>query len=159
MRLQGSCHCQAVTFSVETLAPYPYARCYCSICRKTAGSGGFGIFMIAQADTLEIDGEDNIAKYHAKLEDGGISLAERCFCMICGSQLWLFDPRWPTHLHPHASAFDTSLPKPPAHMDYFVASAAPWVEFHDGADIERIDGPYTVGMEDWHRDRGLLADT
>ena len=36
MKLNGSCHCGAVKFSVESHTPYPYMRCYCSICRKTA---------------------------------------------------------------------------------------------------------------------------
>ena len=46
MKLEGSCHCGAVRFSVETHAPYPFMRCYCSICRKTAGSGGFAINLL-----------------------------------------------------------------------------------------------------------------
>lgn len=40
MYLEGSCHCGAVRFGVESPHPYPYQRCYCSICRKTAGGGG-----------------------------------------------------------------------------------------------------------------------
>ena len=40
MRLKGSCHCGAVRFSLESETPFPYLRCYCSICRKTAGGGG-----------------------------------------------------------------------------------------------------------------------
>lgn len=40
MQLEGSCHCGAVTFSLESAHPYPYQRCYCSICRKTQGVAG-----------------------------------------------------------------------------------------------------------------------
>ena len=43
MLLKGSCHCEAVHFSVESEHPYPFNLCYCSICRKTAGAGGFAI--------------------------------------------------------------------------------------------------------------------
>ena len=43
MHLEGSCHCGAVRFSVEAPHPYPFNLCYCSICRKTAGAGGFAI--------------------------------------------------------------------------------------------------------------------
>ena len=39
MHLDGSCHCGAVHFSVEADSPYPFNLCYCSICRKTAGTG------------------------------------------------------------------------------------------------------------------------
>ena len=43
MRLEGSCHCGAVRFTVEAPHPYPFSLCYCSICRKTAGAGGHAI--------------------------------------------------------------------------------------------------------------------
>ena len=43
MRLEGSCRCGAVRFSVDSHTPYPYQRCYCSICRKSAGGGGYAI--------------------------------------------------------------------------------------------------------------------
>jgi hypothetical protein len=41
MLLEGSCHCGAVNFRVESETPYQ--ACYCSICRKTAGGGGYSI--------------------------------------------------------------------------------------------------------------------
>ena len=53
MRLEGSCHCGAVRFRVESPHPYPYQRCYCSICRKTAGGGGYAINLGARTDTLD----------------------------------------------------------------------------------------------------------
>jgi hypothetical protein len=37
MQLKGSCHCAKVKFTVESGEPVPFMRCYCSICRKTAG--------------------------------------------------------------------------------------------------------------------------
>ena len=43
MRLEGSCRCGAISFSVDSHTPYPYQRCYCSICRKSAGGGGYAI--------------------------------------------------------------------------------------------------------------------
>ncbi|MCH7551590.1 MAG: GFA family protein, partial [Proteobacteria bacterium] len=98
MLLEGSCQCGAVRFSLESHTPYPYARCYCSICRKTAGSGGFGIFLLGLAETLKIEGEENITRYQAKMDDGNVSPAERGFCNRCGSQLRLVAPRWPQHL-------------------------------------------------------------
>ena len=50
--LEGSCHCRAVTFSVETHTPVPYMRSYCSIYRKTAGVGGYAINLISEAEAL-----------------------------------------------------------------------------------------------------------
>ena len=43
MQLEGSCHCGAVRFQLESPHPYPFNLCYCSICRKTSGGGGFAI--------------------------------------------------------------------------------------------------------------------
>ena len=34
MRLEGSCHCGALRFALESKHPYPFNLCYCSICRK-----------------------------------------------------------------------------------------------------------------------------
>ena len=55
MKLEGSCHCGAVHFTVESHTPYPFLRCYCSICRKTAGGGGYAINIMGDGlrDTLD----------------------------------------------------------------------------------------------------------
>ena len=57
MLLEGSCHCGAVRFSLNTHTPVPYMRCYCSICRKTAGGGGYAINLGGDAATLKVEGE------------------------------------------------------------------------------------------------------
>ena len=158
MKLEGSCHCGGVRFTVESHAPYPYMRCYCSICRKTAGSGGFAINISADNDTLEVRGEENLSVYQARLEDGETSPAHRHFCRLCGSPLWLFDPRWPELLHPHASAIDTPLPKPPAFVDLMLGSAVSWAAQHEGPNIDRFDEYPAESIEDWHRKRALWTD-
>ncbi len=43
MKLKGSCHCGAVSFEVESKTPQPFMHCYCTICRKTQGGGGYTI--------------------------------------------------------------------------------------------------------------------
>ncbi|MDQ3658699.1 MAG: GFA family protein, partial [Actinomycetota bacterium] len=110
MLLEGSCHCGSVKFRVESSTPYPYQACYCSICRKTAGGGGYVINLGADADTLEVEGGENVSVYSAKSQDRGAP--ERNFCKHCGGFLWLFNPMWPELIHPFASAIDTPLPKP-----------------------------------------------
>lgn len=133
MHLDGSCHCGAVKFSVNSQHPYPYNICYCSICRKTAGSGGYAVNISALYKTLKITGDEHIQKYSAKILDSETqkhktSPAQRSFCKICGSALWSWDPRWPELLHPHASAIDTKLPVPPEHTHLMLASKSSWVE-------------------------------
>ena len=157
MKLEGSCHCGVVRFSVETHAPYPFMRCYCSICRKTAGTGGFAINLSADNETLEIKGKQNIAVYQAVM-DGERSEARRNFCRKCGTALWLWDPRWPELVHPHAGAIDTPLPKPKQFVDIMLGSMAPWCVPHTGRNIDRFDEYPKESIEEWHKRRGLLED-
>ena len=156
MKLEGSCHCGAVRFGVDAHAPVPYLRCYCSICRKTAG-GGYAINLGARADSLVVHGEADVSVYHATI-DGDESPAERRFCSRCGAALWVSDPRWPALVHPFASAIDTPLPEPPAHVHMMLASKANWVRL-DARDGEaRHDAYPDQSLEDWHRAHGLLGD-
>src|SRR5579863_4624915 len=66
MKLEGSCRCAAARFSVESHAPYPYQLCYCSICRKTAGGGGFAINLSADCKSLKVRGRKAIGIFRAK---------------------------------------------------------------------------------------------
>jgi hypothetical protein len=161
--LEGSCHCGAVHFRVESETPYPYQACYCSICRKTAGGGGYAINLGGDANTLEVDGGENLSVYNAKLYDEGgpdevpISEAERNFCRFCGSFLWLYDPHWPDLVHPFASAIDTPLPRPPEHVRVMLDYAAPWCKIPTGESENHFPVFPQESLEEWHRRHGLLA--
>ncbi|MEE8500482.1 MAG: GFA family protein [Kiloniellales bacterium] len=157
MRLEGSCHCGAVRFSVEAYAPVPYLRCYCSICRKTAGGGGFAVNLGANAETLEVAGAENISVFQARI-DGEESSAERRFCTRCGSALWVRDPSWPELVHPFASAIDTPLPEPPERVHMLLASKANWVRVDaEKGDVQVEEYP-SDSLEEWHRSHGLLDE-
>jgi hypothetical protein len=155
MHLEGSCSCGAVRFSLEAYAPVPFLRCYCSICRKTAGGGGFAINLGGRAGSLAVTGEDATSMFHATI-DGEPSPAERRFCSRCGSALWLWDPRWPDLVHPFASAIDTPLPAPPETVHIMLASKPDWVTVEGAASDPRHDGYPTESLEDWHRRHSLL---
>ena len=163
MLLEGSCHCGSVRFRVESAEPYPYQACYCSICRKTAGGGGYAINLGADANTLEVEGEENLSVYHAKLYDSGgpdgvpASEAERNFCKFCGSAVWLFSPSYPDLVHPHASAIDTPLPRPPEHVRIMLDSAASWVEIPTGENEKPFPKGPDESLEEWHRRHGLYG--
>jgi hypothetical protein len=157
MKLVGSCHCGAVRFSVTAYAPAPYLRCYCSICRKTAGGGGYAINLGARAETLQVEGEDRITVFHARV-DGEDSPAERRFCSRCGSALWVWDPRWPELVHPFASAVDTKLPAPPESEHMMLGSKASWVRDEGSPGDRRHEDYPTQSLEEWHRSRGLLDE-
>jgi hypothetical protein len=151
--LEGSCHCGAIRFRVESETPYPYQACYCSICRKTAGGGGYAINLGADADTLEVEGRENLSVYRVRAQDRGES--ERNFCKHCGSFQWLFNPMWPDLVHPFASAIDTPLPKPPEHVRLMLNYAAPWCEIPDNGNEKHFPEYPEESLEDWHRRRGL----
>ncbi|GLS17206.1 alanine acetyltransferase [Labrys miyagiensis] len=159
MLLKGSCHCRAVEFSVNAMSPAPFMHCHCSICRKTAGSGGYAINLGAHADSLKVTGRDHIRIYHAVMREEGQpdtrSPAERNFCGECGSALWLWDSRWPELIHPHASAIDTPLPKPPEVVEAALAYAPDWIEVPKGERHIHCDTWPPESLEDWHKRHGL----
>ena len=69
MHLEGSCHCGSVKFSVESAEPRPFMRCYCSICRKTAGGGGYAINLGADFRTMKVTGRRHLRVYRAEMPD------------------------------------------------------------------------------------------
>ncbi len=163
MHLQGSCHCGRVKFSVESAAPVPFMRCYCTICRKTAGTGGYAINLGADFRTLKVTGRRHLRVYRAQMPDAHgpgthASSGERHFCAHCGSALWLWDPTWPELVHPHAGAIDTPLPPAPEHVHMMLGSKAPWVPVEGTPADARFEAYPDVSLAEWHARRGLAAD-
>ena len=157
MHLEGSCHCGAVSFSLTSHHPYPYNICYCSICRKTQGGGGYAINLSGDFGTLKVTGKENLSVYRARLQQDAeeLSPAERNFCSRCGSGLWVWDPRWPELVHPFASAIDSDLPAPPEHTHLMLGSKADWVPVHQADGDPGFDEYPTESIADWHRRLGL----
>jgi hypothetical protein len=157
MLLEGSCHCRAVRFSVESHSPVPFMRCYCSICRKTAGSGGFAINLGADFATLKVQGQEHLSVYRAIMEDGHESSGQRHFCKRCGTALWLWDPTWPELVHPHAGAVDTPLPTPPSATHMMLGSKPAWVEANIGNNDREFDEYPDESLAEWHQRHGLTG--
>jgi hypothetical protein len=150
MLLKGSCHCRAVRFSLRSETPYPYMWCYCSICRKTAGGGGYAINIMGSADSLKVKGR---TRAYRATRGGG----ERRFCPKCGSALWVWDRRWAEWIYPFASAIDTKLPLPPANQYIFLDSKASWSRLPKKRKGDRSFRAYPdEAIIDWHRKRGLM---
>lgn len=163
MQLEGSCHCGGVEFRLQSRHPRPFNLCYCSICRKTAGGGGFAINLSGANDTLEVEGREKLRVYRAMVKYPGDaephrSPAERHFCGDCGSHLWLWDPRWPELIHPLASAVDTPLPVPPERTHLLLDSKASWVEVRSDPEDKRFDGFPDESIAQWHERLGLVED-
>lgn len=161
--LKGSCRCNAVRFEVESHTPVPFMLCYCSICRKQQGGGGFAINLGADYETLKIQGKRHLGVYRAEIEDDEhpqreTSTGERNFCMKCGTALWLYDPTWPELVHPFASAVDTDLPKPPEKVHLMLKYKANWVEPDIGKGDKVFDVYPEESIADWHKRTGMWVD-
>ena len=123
MRLDGSCTAARVRFRVESHTPYPYMRCYCSICRKTQGGGGYAINIMGDAPTLQGARREARRASTARASRSRATARKRsrrragtsaaAAAARCGSS----DPRWPEWVYPFASAIDTPLPKPPEEVE------------------------------------------
>jgi len=172
--LAGSCHCKAVTFTLETTQPYPFMICHCSVDRKTAGFGCCNLG--GDFTTLKVTGKENVKTYRSKLEyicgkcgkcesckwskekdnDSGLSPHQRHFCAHCGSALYAFDPRWPELVHPFASCIDTPLPTPPERYHIFVKSKPDFVQLPE-SNVKLFDGYPDTSLEGWHKKHGILG--
>ena len=161
MLLTGSCHCQAVKFTVKSMHPYPFNLCYCSICRKTAGGGGYAINLGGDYTSLEVQGRENISEYQAKITDDNgqqtISPAQRSFCKLCASALWVWDPRWPDLVHPFASSIDSELPVPPERTHLMLDSKRDWVNFCPAENDQQFGQYPKESIAEWHERLNLVG--
>lgn len=160
MRLDGSCHCGKVSFTLSSAHPYPFNLCYCSICRKTAGGGGYAINLGGDSATMKVRGRKYVTVYRARMDaaDGGRktrSPAERHFCGVCGSALWVWDPRWPELIHPFASAVDTPLPAASERTHLMLGSKAGWVPLLKGRRDRCFDEYPKESIAEWHQRLGV----
>ena len=161
MQLEASCHCGKVHFQALSHTPYPFMHCYCSICRKTAGGGGFGINIMADADSLQVQGQEHVQIYQAQVpmadqpEQTEPSQCRRHFCKQCGSALWIADPRWPESIYPFASAVDTPLPTPPERHHALLENRAAWVQPPTGENEHHFEAYPDDSLLSWHQRLGL----
>ena len=163
MRLEGSCHCRAVRFSVQSKHPYPFMRCYCSVCRKTQGGGGYAINLSGDAATLKVRGEQHLRVYRARIKNpeearAHRSTGQRHFCGECGSALWLYDPTWPELVHPFASAIDSRLPLPPERVHLMLEFRPSWVDVHADPQDKRFKRYPRESIAQWHERHGLVDE-
>ena len=155
MKLTGSCHCGKVKFSLNSRHFFPYQYCYCSICRKTQGGGGYAINLSGEAKSLRVKGREFISVYKAIIrnpgERGKRSTGERNFCRLCSSGLWLYDPTWPELIHPFASAIDTDLPVSPEHTHLMLEFKPDWVELHKMIKDKTYERYPEESIANWHK--------
>ena len=158
MLLEGSCHCRAATFTAESHTPEPFMLCYCSLCRKVGGGGGYAINIMAEAATLALGDPDAVADYRVRRHEGDpdkLDTAHRFFCRHCGTMLWAANELYPDWIYPFASAIDTPLPQPRERVHMMLDFKAPWAAVPEGPGEARFDRYPSESIADWHRRRGL----
>lgn len=75
MLYKGSCHCQAITFTVETPEIIEAERCNCSICSKS----GFLHLIIPLTRFHLLSGRESLTTYSFNT-----GVAKHTFCRVCG---------------------------------------------------------------------------
>lgn len=75
MKYLGSCHCQAITFSVECPEEVEVEDCNCSICSKA----GFLHLIVPKSKFTLLTGQDSLTTYRFNSK-----VAKHTFCKICG---------------------------------------------------------------------------
>ncbi|TPX54561.1 S-(hydroxymethyl)glutathione synthase [Synchytrium endobioticum] len=175
MKLEGSCRCNRVRFTVESNCPYPYMKCYCDICRKCQGGGGFAINIHALKATLKVEGDEYINTWstisHPPDDSGDASATDRRSCRVCASCLWCYCKENEECIYPFASCIDTPLPKSPEIYHILLKYKPDWVElpvkewkdkqvFIDQSGVKHIffKGYPDEGIWEWHDKRRLLVD-
>jgi hypothetical protein len=150
VRLSGSCYCGAVRFTVDTRTPYPYRRCYCARCRKTAGGTGAAANVLADAATLEVEGADALTEFAAP------DTTRTRFCARCGTAVYLTIDAATDFVYPFASAIDSQLPEPPERVHVFTSEAPSWAAPNGGPHDQTAERNTHESIEAWHRRHGLL---
>ena len=75
-----------------------------------------------------------------------------------GSALWVQSTDYPDFIYPFASAIDTPLPEAPESTHLMLAHKPPWVAVNAADHDARFDLYPDIGIEQWHKKRGLFGD-
>ncbi|KAI8342557.1 Mss4-like protein [Chlamydoabsidia padenii] len=162
MELKGSCHCEKVHFTVKSHTPTPFMRCYCSICRKTNGGGGYAINIMGVYKTLKVTGEEHLRTYQALRDKATDELCgnKRYFCGECGCHLYAYNKKYADYVYPVASSIDTPLPTVNPASDVYhimIKDKVNWVVLPDGVK-HTFDAYPDISLEDWHIKNKHLVD-
>lgn len=82
MKVDGACHCGAISYEAE-VDPSRAAICHCTDCQVFTGSA-FRAIVPASAQSFRLHGEPSI---YYKTGDSGVRRAQ-AFCATCGTSLY-----------------------------------------------------------------------
>lgn len=85
--LQGRCLCGAVTVRVSGPHDPRPGACHCRMCQRWSG----GLFLCFNADSGGVTVDGPVTRYASS------DFAERAFCSVCGSHIWMRDINSDSH--------------------------------------------------------------
>ena len=98
MKFKGSCHCQAITFSVEAPDEVEVENCNCSICKKS----GFLHLIVPKSKFELTSGKYNLATYTFNSK-----VAQHYFCKTCGIKPFYIPRSNPDGIDVNVNCLDT----------------------------------------------------
>ena len=120
MRIDGACHCGAVTFSAE-VDPGRVMVCHCTDCQILSGAP-FRAVLAAPFAGLSVIG---LTKSYIKVAQSGNRRAQ-VFCPECGTPLWATAPENPTSVIIRLGCVKQRAQLKPV-VQIWEHSALPWV--------------------------------
>ena len=81
--MEGRCLCGAVTVTVSGAPEGWVGACHCRMCQRWSG----GLFLCFDAKEGSVAVEGPVRRYASS------AFAERAFCEVCGTHLWMRDTR------------------------------------------------------------------
>lgn len=98
MRFEGSCHCQAVKFSIEAPDTIEVERCNCSICKKS----GYLHLIIPKRDFILHTAKEELSVYTFNT-----GIAKHYFCNTCGIKPFYIPRSNPDGMDINVNCLDT----------------------------------------------------
>ena len=137
-KLSGSCFCGGIRYEI-TGELRGALNCHCSDCRKAHGAAFRSRASVSTDDFRFLAGEHLLKEYRAKPGEA------RCFCSVCGSQIFTrFDGL--DHLGFALGTLDSDPGiRPEQHV--WVSNKAPWHEITDDLPRHEEGLPITGGED------------
>ena len=98
MIYQGSCHCQAISFTVEAPEVLEADNCNCSVCSKS----GYLHLIVPLTKFHLLSGEDSLVTYTF-----GSGIAKHTFCSNCGIKPFYYPRSNPDGIDINVHCLDT----------------------------------------------------
>jgi hypothetical protein len=120
MKIEGSCHCGAVSFTAE-VDPDRVAVCHCADCQVLSGAP-FRAVVGASIESLVVNGQ---TKSYVKVAESGNRRAQ-VFCPECATPLWATAPENPVTVMIRLGCVKQRAQLKPS-VQVWQHSAAPWL--------------------------------